>query len=325
MRRIAVLNQKGGVGKTTTAVNVAAALVRDGLRVMLIDLDPQSHATLHLGVELGPDDLSVHDMLMGAAPLAEIARHVDEQLTVIPANLTLVAAELGLAERDRREHVLADALDRYREAFDVCIIDCAPSLGLLTLNALVAAHEVIIPLQAHFLALQGLGRLLETVTLVRDRLNPRLCVSGVVLCMFDGGTRLAEEVRSDVEQFLAAASEEDPWFGARLFGTPIRRNIKLAECPSFGQTIFEYAPYSNGGRDYAALATEIIAHGATSISKKNETKADDEVVVKSAAAGRDGVASRAHRREGLMEGLVPDGPDEAEAASAPGATDATEE
>ncbi len=261
MRSIAIINQKGGVGKTTTAVNLAAALAHVGQRILLVDLDPQAHATVHLGIELGPTEVSIYDVLTRGTPLADAARRLDNNLVVIPAHIDLVGAELELAEREQRETALARVLRPYEAGFDWCLVDCPPSLGLLTVNALAAVEEVVIPLQPHFLGLQGLGRLLETVALVRQSLNPALRVSGVVLCMFEKGTRLAQEVCDDVTRFLAAASPDDPWHGARVFSTIIRRNIKLAECPSFGQTVFDYAPSSHGAADYRALADELLATG----------------------------------------------------------------
>jgi chromosome partitioning protein len=258
MRTIAILNQKGGVGKTTTAVNLSAALAQAGQRVLLLDLDPQSHATLHLGAELAPEDTSIYEVLTRGAALADASRTIGAQLVLVPATVDLVGAELELADVADRERVLTRALTPYAPGFDVCVIDCAPSLGLLTVNALAAAGEVMIPLQPHFLALQGLGRLLETVTLVRQALNPRLQVAGVVLCMYEKGTRLAQEVHDDVAGFLAAAEPGAAWHGACVFETVIRRNIKLAESPSFGQTVFDYAPGSHGAEDYAALAQEVL-------------------------------------------------------------------
>jgi chromosome partitioning protein len=259
MRSIAIINQKGGVGKTTTAVNVAAALARERQNVLLIDLDPQSHTTLHLGLELTPEQPTVYDMLVSGTALGEVARSVGKRLTVIPSGVDLVSAEIELVGHEERETRLRRALAQYRDVYDYCIIDCGPSLGLLTVNALAAVQEVIIPLQPHFLALQGLGRLLETIALVRQEMNPDLRVTGVVLCMHERGTRLAQEVQDDVAQFLASAEPDSPWHGARIFTTLIRRNIKLAECPSFGRTIFDYAPGSHGAEDYAALAQEIAA------------------------------------------------------------------
>jgi chromosome partitioning protein len=259
MRSIAVINQKGGVGKTTTAVNLAAALVRTGKRVLLLDMDPQGHATLHAGVEVGPDDRTIYDVLTRGAALAEAARFVDEKLAVVPAHIDLVAAEIELIDTPERERILSRVLHPYSDYFDLLLVDCAPSLGLLSLNALAAVTEVIIPLQPHFLALQGLGKLLETVALVRDSVQPALRVSGVVFCMSESATKLAQEVYGDVERFIADADPSVPWHGAKVFSTRIRRNIKLAECPSFGKTIFQYAPASHGADDYRALAEEVLA------------------------------------------------------------------
>ncbi len=258
MRSIAVINQKGGVGKTTTAVNVAAGLARRGRRVLLIDIDAQAHATQHVGID-STDIITVYDVLLNGAPLLDAMRTVGENLTLVPSHIDLVATDIELRDRQDRETVLLDALQASRDHFDVCVMDCPPSLGLITINALAAAEEVIIPLQPHFLALQGLGRLLETVSLVRGVIKPELRVSGIVLCMYESATRLAREVRDDVSQFVRSAEYQDAWYGARVFDTVIRKNIKLAECPAFGQTIFEYAPESHGAVDYEALVAEIDA------------------------------------------------------------------
>jgi len=266
MRSIAVINQKGGVGKTVTAVHLAAGLARYGRRVLLIDLDPQAHASLHFGVQLSGEQPSLYDTLVHGAPLADAMRSVTERLALLPGSIDLVGVDLELHQRDQREGILAGALAAYRDAFEYCLIDCPPSLGLLTVNALAAVEEVIIPLQPHFLALQGLGRLLETVELARQSLNPRLRVSGIVLCLYEKSTRLAQEVLDDITQFLRHADTDAPWHGARVFETKIRRSIKLAECPSFGQTVFDYAPGSHGAEDYLALTREVLdgwEHGAT--------------------------------------------------------------
>lgn len=259
MRSIAVINQKGGVGKTTTAVNLSAALAGMGHRVCLMDLDPQSHASLHLGIALGDEDRSMYDVLTGNTPLADIWQRIDERLTLAPAHLNLAAAEMELAGEVGRDVILRDHWLPHAKDFDFLIIDCPPSLGLLTLNALTTVQEVFLPLQPHFLALHGLSKLLQTIELVAKRLNPQLRLSGVVMCMFDAGTRLAAEVTRDVEQFFTShADGRAVWSGARCFQSRIRRNIRLAEAPSFGQSIFQYAAKSHGAEDYEDLARELL-------------------------------------------------------------------
>ena len=258
MRRIAVINQKGGVGKTTTAVNLAAALARRGERVCVLDLDPQAHATTHFGVEPDGDRPSVYDVLVRGRALADVRRDVGENLALIESDINLAAAEVELAGVVGREVILREALAQDAERFDYLLMDCAPSLGVLTINALAAADEVFIPLQPHFFALHGLSKLLETTALVGRRINPGLRVSGVVVCLYDGATKLAQEVVRDLKAFLdASRSANVPWAAAKVFEARVRRNVKLAECPSFGKTIFEYAPKSPGAEDYAALAREV--------------------------------------------------------------------
>ena len=258
MRSIVVINQKGGVGKTTTAVNVAAGLARMGRRVLLVDLDAQAHATQSVGID-SSDAITIYDVLLRGAPLLDAMRIVGENLTLVPSHIDLVAGDVELRDHEDRESVLLNAFEAARDRYDVCVMDCAPSLGLVTINALAAGDEVIIPLQPHFLALQGLGKLLETVSLVRGVLRPELRVSGIVLCMYESATRLAREVRDDVSQFIRDAEFQDAWYGARVFETAIRKDIKLAEAPSFGKTIFEYAPKSRAAADYEALSDEIDA------------------------------------------------------------------
>ena len=259
MRSIAVINQKGGVGKTTTAVNVSAALAEAGHRVCLIDLDPQAHASLHLGVALDSQRASIYQVLTGDTRLSEVRLAVQDNLWLVPAHLDLAAAELELAAEVGREVILRDKLALDDGDFDFLIIDCPPSLGVLTLNALTAIQEVFLPLQPHFLALHGFGKLLRTLEVVAHRLNPKLRLTGIVLCMYESGTRLAAEVTSDVQQFLEQQrSPSAVWAGAKSFRARIRRNIRLAEAPSFGQTIFQYAPESNGAKDYRQLAREVL-------------------------------------------------------------------
>ena len=260
MRSIAIMNQKGGVGKTTTAVNLCAALADAGQRVCLIDLDPQAHASLHFGIEPQFKTPSIYDVLVREARLADVQRQVAENLYVVPSHLDLAAAEVELVGVVGREVILRDRLRQYDQPLDYVFVDCPPSLGILTLNALAAVQAVFIPLQPHFLALHGLGKLLETIELVAKRLNHRLTLSGIILCMYDVTTRLASEVSEDVDEFFRTARQQQtPWSGARTFQTRIRRNIRLAEAPSFGKSIFQYAPDSNGAHDYRQLAREILA------------------------------------------------------------------
>ncbi len=268
MRSLAVLNQKGGVGKTTTAVNLSAALAAAGQRVCLIDLDPQAHASLHLGVTPGEHGASIYDVLTGDTPLAAARRQVGENLWVIGSHIDLASAEVelvGVVGREiiLRDKLLEDAADARAAPLDYLLIDCPPSLGILTLNALAAVDEVLLPLQPHFLALHGLSKLLKTIELVAKRLNDRVRLTGVVLCMYESATRLAAEVAQDVDTFFQAQREKpSPWSDARIYATRIRRNIRLAEAPSFGQSIFQYAGDSHGADDYRQLAEELIASPA---------------------------------------------------------------
>ena len=253
MRSIAIINQKGGVGKTTTAVNLSAALASRGLRVGLIDLDPQAHASLHLGIHPEQGKCTAYDLLTSDAVLADAWQSAGDRLSVASSHIDLAAAEVELAGVVGRELILRDKLTIEHDKFD-----CPPSLGILTINALSAVDDVILPLQPHYLALHGLSKLLQTIDLVSKRLNDRLRLAGVVFCLYESGTRLASEVSTDVEQFFADACDQSaPWKNVHLFQTRIRRNIRLAEAPSFEQSIFDYSPESAGALDYRALANEL--------------------------------------------------------------------
>lgn len=261
MRSICVMNQKGGVGKTTTSVNLAAGLAKQGRRVCLIDLDPQGHSSLHLGVDAFGQTPTVYDVFSGKKTLHEVKQLAVDNLWVVPSDLDLAATEVELVDTPGRELILRGAIDRMtqQQPFDYIIMDCPPSLGVLTINALTSAKEVFIPLQPHFLALQGLSKLFETTALVKRRLNRELKVSGIILCLYETATRLAADITDDLVRFLEQSDPMAPWKNARIFNSRIRRNIKLAEAPSFGQSIFDYAAKSPGALDYAALVAEVTA------------------------------------------------------------------
>lgn len=255
MRKIAVLNQKGGVGKTTTVANIAAAMAQMGMKVIAIDLDPQAHLTIHFGMEPETIEAGSYKVLTQSAEFDQEIMMVRPNLWLLPANINLVGAESELVSIVGRETILREAIAKVEDKFDYMVIDCAPSLGLLTLNALAAADEILIPLQPHFLALQGLGKLLQTVELVNKRINPNLKVKGILFCMFDSRTSLSSEVKADIEQFLDNARGTDcPWSQAQVLPVHIRRNIKLAEAPSYGKTIFEYEENCHGAEDYKKVA-----------------------------------------------------------------------
>jgi chromosome partitioning protein len=264
MRIIAIMNQKGGVGKTTTSVNLSAGLAARGRKVCLVDLDPQGHASLHLGVEAYNGTATIYDVFAGTRSFTESRKMVARNLWVVPSNIDLAAAEVELSDAAGRERILKQSLESAEKAgeLDYIIFDCPPSLGVLTLNALTAATEVFIPLQPHFLSLQGLSKLFETTALVKRRLNRNLRVSGVILCLYETGTRLAQDITDDLYHFLAKSEPGAPWAGAKIFDSRVRRNIKLAEAPSFGQSIFDYAKNCPGAADYGALAEEVVEQEA---------------------------------------------------------------
>ena len=252
-RIVAVANQKGGVGKTTTAINLAASVASKGHRVLLCDFDPQGNASSGVGYPRARVELSVYDALIGDVALADVIRPTDiTTLFVAPATSDLVGAEIELISADRRERVLADALATVADRFDYIVIDCPPSLGMLTLNALVAADGVLVPMQAEYFALEGLSSLSATVEKIRSLYNPRLTIDGVLFCMYDGRTNLASQVRSEVQAF----------FGEKVFETAVPRNIRLSEAPSHGQPALLYDFRSPGAKSYLAVADEFIARTA---------------------------------------------------------------
>ena len=260
------MNQKGGVGKTTTAVNLAAALAERGLKVRMIDVDPQAHLTINFGLDPAAETKSLYDVLVDNVPMGEATQVLSPNLSIVPSSIDLAGAEIELVTEIGRELIFKKAFDAAdaasTERFDFTILDCPPSLGLLTINALSAADEVLIPMQPHFLAMQGMAKLLETIGLIRARMNPGLTVRGVVLTMFDSQAKLTGEVVAELEKFFENARKQPgPLSEARVMKTRIRRNIKLAESPGFGQSVLQYDSESNGAADYRKLAAELIPSG----------------------------------------------------------------
>jgi chromosome partitioning protein len=256
-RRIAIINQKGGCGKTTTTVNLGAHLSGLGKRVLLIDLDPQANLSMHVNIGVAGLKASVYNLLTGPESVEEVvAGGLSCGMDVVPSHIDLAGAELELAGTVGRETILKEKLDQFlarREAgpepgYDFVLLDCPPSLGLLSINALTASHEVFIPLQTEFFALQGMTKLLDVVQLVRLRLNRSLQLGGIIPCLFDPRTLLSREVLSEIQRH----------YGRQVFRSVIRKNVKLAEAPSHGRTILEYAPESHGAADYRALAREVL-------------------------------------------------------------------
>ena len=236
-------------------VNITAALASMGSKVVVIDLDPQAHLTIHLGLEPQIVASGSYAVLTQSAKFEQEILLVRMNLWLLPANINLVGAESELVTVVGRETILREAIQSSQDKFDYCFIDCPPSLGLLTLNALAAAEEVLIPLQPHFLALQGFGKLLQTIDIVNRRINPSLKVKGILLCMFDSRASLPKEVKADIEQYLNnARGANNAWAKARVLPAFIRRNIKLAEAPSYGKTILEYEPTCHGAEDYKKVA-----------------------------------------------------------------------
>ena len=263
---VAFANQKGGVGKTTTTVNAAVGLARRGFRVLLVDIDPQGNATSSLGVDKGGLLHSVYDVLVDEVPIAKAVAVTDRpRLDLVASTPTLAGAEVELVEVSAREHRLAAALNAVTDRYHVVLIDCPPSLGLLTVNALTAARSVVVPIQCEYLALEGLGQLITTIDLVKRRLNPQLDVAGVLMTMFDGRTRLSAHVVAEVRRY----------FPHRIFEAIVPRSVRLAEAPSYGQTILEYDPASRGAEAYEAFVGELIERLKLSAISYQRSAGDD--------------------------------------------------
>lgn len=246
---IALVNQKGGVGKTTTAVNLASYLAQEGRKVLLVDIDPQANASAGLGIRLETEDLHVYHSLLQPERVAEIVKvSLIDQLHVLPAQADLAGAAIELVNEENREFKLQQALERLRVHYDVILIDCPPSLGLLTINGLVAADQILIPIQAEYYALEGLGQLLHTINLIQTNLKPTLGILGALVTMYDPRNRLAGAVVNELKAH----------FPNKLLQTFIPRNVRLAEAPSYGQPIMLYDPASRGAQAYLALAKEIL-------------------------------------------------------------------
>lgn len=254
-RVFAVTNQKGGVGKTTTSVNLAAALAEQGMRVLLVDLDPQGNATMGSGIDKNEQERTTYDVLTGQAEPEQCIQHSDSgQYDVLPANGDLTAAEVEMLSMMMKEHRLRAAIKKIRDRYDYVLVDCPPSLNMLTVNALVAAEGVLIPMQCEYYALEGVTALLDTIRQIQASLNPSLVIEGVVRTMYDPRSSLTNEVSSQLHSF----------FGEALYASVIPRNIRLAEAPSFGQPILKYDPASRGASSYRELATEMLQRHDTS-------------------------------------------------------------
>ncbi len=261
---ISIANQKGGVGKTTTAINLAASLAAMEYPILLVDMDPQANASSGTGVHDGTRGHSIYETLIGNAEIRSIVQETEiASLHVAPSHINLVGAEIEIADLPRREYRLKQTFDAIRQDYAFIVIDCPPSLGLLTVNALTASDSVVIPLQTEYFALEGLGQLLNTVKIVQQRLNRTLEIEGVLLTMCDARLRLANQVVSEVRQY----------FGDKVFKTIIQRNVRLSEAPGFGKPVLLYDAVSTGARNYIALAREIVENNSGTVAKANDDNA----------------------------------------------------
>src|ERR1700735_5004005 len=250
---LAVVNQKGGVGKTTTAINLSAALAVEGLQILLVDCYPQANSTGGYGIPRDADRRSSYDVLMGEATIDEVALRTEiDTLKIVPSNKNLTGANVELIQMDRRAYRLREALEKVRDLYDFVILDCPPALDLLTLNALVAADRLLVPMQAEYFALEGISELVQTLQRVRETLNPGLEIEGVLLTMYDDRTNLAQQVTENLRQF----------FKDKLLKTVIPRNVRLAEAPSYGEPVMLYDPKSRGAEAYRDLALELLERNA---------------------------------------------------------------
>ena len=258
-RVIAIANRKGGVGKTTTAINLGAALASQEAQTLILDCDPQANTTAGLGFSRDPARRSIYHAFMAGVPMASLILKCDpEALSLLPSDKDLVGATLELVDRPNREHVLSEALRPIRDQYTFILLDCPPALDLLTLNALVAADSVLIPVQCEYFALEGVSELLDTLIRIRRTHNPRLAIEGILLTMFDDRTNLSRQVRDDLQDF----------FGDQVFRTSIPRNVRLAEAPSHGKPITLYDPQCRGAESYIQLAQEIMNHDQKSVGAR---------------------------------------------------------
>jgi len=306
---IAIANQKGGVGKTTSAINLAASLAATEYSTLLIDTDPQANCTSGIGLEPKEVDGSIYEVLIGEVDADDAILSTEIPfLDMIPSHINLVGAEIEMIDVMERERILSNALERVRRKYDFVVIDCPPSLGLLTLNSLTASNSVLIPVQAEYFALEGLGQLLNTIKIVRQHLNPDLEVEGVLLTMFDTRLRLSNQVASEVRRY----------FGEKVFDTIVQRNVRLSEAPSFGKPVILYDASSKGARNYMALAREILRNNPGYVDTPPETD-DDEDTPAIETTGRS--SSDKNGLSGAIAGSPSKTPPEAEPSDADGSAD----